>query len=116
MITSNPDGALVYLNFKEIGRTPVEVDFTFYGDYDVRLVHPAFEPIVTHEEARSPFWDTIPLDLVAEAVPGEPHAQIHWHYELQPRDDSQEAVLDRAMELRAKLLEDEVPAEEPPQD
>ncbi|MFB3120043.1 MAG: PEGA domain-containing protein [Stenotrophomonas maltophilia] len=37
MITSEPPGALVWLNDREIGRTPVDVDFEFYGRYDVRL-------------------------------------------------------------------------------
>ncbi len=38
-VTSDPSGALVYLNDTEIGRTPVTVPFTFYGTYDVRLEH-----------------------------------------------------------------------------
>jgi hypothetical protein len=36
-ITSEPRGALVYLNDEEVGRTPVSVPFTYYGVYDVRL-------------------------------------------------------------------------------
>jgi hypothetical protein len=38
-ITSQPAGALVWLNDEEIGRTPVTVPFTYYGVYDVRLEH-----------------------------------------------------------------------------
>ncbi len=38
-ITSDPPYALVWLNDEEIGRTPVTVPFTFYGKYDVRLIH-----------------------------------------------------------------------------
>jgi hypothetical protein len=39
-ITSDPTGALVHLNDAEVGRTPVTVPFTFYGNYTVRLEHP----------------------------------------------------------------------------
>ncbi len=38
-ITSDPPHAIVWLNDEEIGRTPVTVPFTFYGKYDVRIVH-----------------------------------------------------------------------------
>jgi hypothetical protein len=36
-ITSEPEGALVYLNNNEIGRTPITTDFTYYGNFDVQL-------------------------------------------------------------------------------
>ena len=100
LITSDPDGALVALNDQEIGRTPVEADFTFYGDYDVRLTLDGYEPINTVGEARAPLWDNVPFDLVAEMVPGEPHSQIHWHYDLVNATPQAEGMLERARELR----------------
>jgi len=103
LVTSEPNGALVYLNDQEVGRTPVEVDFTYYGEYDVRLVRDGYEPITTSAMAWPPLWDNIPFDLVAEAIPGEPHAQIHWHYDLQPPDDNRDEMLTRAMALREKI-------------
>ena len=36
-ITSDPEGALVTLNDQQIGRTPVETGFRYFGVYDVRL-------------------------------------------------------------------------------
>ncbi|MHC4948105.1 MAG: PEGA domain-containing protein, partial [Planctomycetota bacterium] len=104
-ITSDPSGALVRLNDREIGRTPVEVDFVHYGTYDVRLRLEGHEPLATAGEARSPWWDTLGLDLVAEAVPGEPHAVVEWHFELVPLDDDPETLVDRAGELRARTIE-----------
>lgn len=102
-ITSEPEGALVYLNDTEVGRTPVEVDFLYYGDYDVRLVHPDRESLLTMGKARAPWWDTIGLDLIAEAAPGEPHARIHWHYELPEKRDDPAALLERARSLRERV-------------
>jgi PEGA domain len=102
-ISSDPPGALVYLNDREVGRTPVEVDFTYYGRYDVRLTKDGHEALLTSGEAKSPIWDTIPLDLAAEAVPGEPHVRIKWHYTLQRLNDDPAALAERARELRAKL-------------
>ncbi len=36
-VTSQPVGALVYLNDEEVGRTPLTVTHRFHGVYDVRL-------------------------------------------------------------------------------
>lgn len=105
LITSDPGGALVHVNDVEVGRTPVEIDFTYYGRYDVRLVREGFEPLVTSGRARAPWWDTIGLDLIAEAVPGEPHSRIHWHYALDelPQVEDPQDVTDRARQLRDRL-------------
>ncbi len=103
-ITSEPPGALCWLNGREVGRTPVTVDFLHYGEYDVQLTKDGYEPLLTSGKANSPWWDTIPLDIAAEAVPGEPHADIRWHYALEPRLTDRAALIDRAEALREKLL------------
>ncbi|MBT4015057.1 MAG: PEGA domain-containing protein, partial [Deltaproteobacteria bacterium] len=35
-ISSNPPGALIWVNDREIGRTPVSFNFTYHGEYDIR--------------------------------------------------------------------------------
>ncbi len=96
-ITSEPSGALVRLNDREVGRTPLEVPFTFYGTYDVRLEREGSEPMWTVGEARAPWWDTVPLDLLAEAVPGA-KSEVKWHYELQPAQVGGEGDVDTLVE------------------
>jgi hypothetical protein len=103
-ITSEPPGALCWLNGREVGRTPVTVDFLFYGTYDVQLTRDGFEPLLTQGKADPPWWDNIPIDLAAEAVPGEPRADQRWHYVMQPREEDRPALIDRAQLLREKLL------------
>ena len=49
-ITSQPSGALVYLNDEEVGRTPTEVRFTFYGDYSVILRKEGHETLNTRRK------------------------------------------------------------------
>ena len=102
-VTSDPPGALLWLNGREVGRTPVEVDFLYYGDYDVQLAAEGYEPLLTHSEAKAPVWDWIPLDLAAEVTPGTKHARVEWHFQLEPRDDNPAALLDRARELRERV-------------
>ncbi len=102
VITTEPAGALLWLNDREVGRTPVEVDFDFYGTYDVRLEQDGYEPMMTSGKADAPWWDTVVLDLFAEAVPGTLTSRVEWHYVMQPVDDDREGLIDRARTLREK--------------
>lgn len=107
-IDSDPPGALVWLNDREVGRTPVDVDFLFYGEYDVRLESDETEPVMTTGEVKPPLWDMIPIDFAAEFWPGELPSHHRLHYELDPRDDDPEALLERARSFRQRLVDDGV--------
>ncbi len=100
-ITSEPSGALVILNDREVGRTPVDVEFTYYGDYDVRLSLEGYEPLVTKGVARAPLWDNVPLDLGAEMLPTNLESRIAWHYELAPENGL--GLMDRARSAQQEL-------------
>ena len=103
MITSEPSGALVYLNDEEVGRTPVTVPFTFYGTYDVRLEADGHEPLWTKQKAEAPWWEAPPVDLVAEAIPGG-KAHLEWHFQMNVRPEPDEpALIDRARQLRSTV-------------
>ena len=101
-ITTEPSGALLWLNDREVGRTPLEVDFDHYGTYDVRLERDGYEPMMTSGKARAPWWDTVGLDLIAEAVPGTLTSRVEWHYVMKPIDDDRERLIERARDLRKK--------------
>ncbi|MBC7834186.1 MAG: PEGA domain-containing protein [Phycisphaerales bacterium] len=100
-ITSQPPGALVWLNDVQVGRTPCSTDFTFFGTYDVRLDLEGYEPVATSREAEPPIYEYPGFDLVAEAVPLNIATFIDWHFDLEP---VAEATLDRR-EAEARLLE-----------
>ncbi len=110
LITSEPPGALVWLNDREIGRTPVVVDFEYYGTYDVRLQRPGYEPLMTSGTASAPWWEIFGVDLLSELAPFPLRSWVQWQYELEPRNDDPEALIERAQELRARI-----PAEPGPQ-
>jgi len=103
-ITSQPEGALVYLNDVEVGRTPLKVPFTFYGVYDVRLEKGGYQTLATAHEASPPGHDSIPMDLVNEVVPWTTHVILNWHFDLEPLQPVDEALtIDRARQLRAMV-------------
>ncbi|MBL8757212.1 MAG: PEGA domain-containing protein [Phycisphaerae bacterium] len=105
-ITSEPPGAVVWLNDYELGRTPVETDFTFFGVYDVRLSKPGYEPLLTSREAQAPLHEQPGIDLVAAALPGVRRTRIEWHFVLAPVAESadprgaEDALIERAKALR----------------
>jgi hypothetical protein len=100
-ITSEPAGALIYANDIELGRTPLEADFTYYGKYDVRVELEGFEPLRTVAKANTPIYEIPPLDLVSMAVPADIETEVRWHFVLAP---ALERTMDTAT-FEAQLLE-----------
>jgi len=105
-ITSTPPGALVYLNDREVGRTPVDIDITYYGTYDVRLIKDGYEPLMTHGDASGPIWDAPGPDFIAEVLPFQLTSETDWHYDLEPEDNDSDALLTRARQMREEFEED----------
>ena len=108
MITSEPPGVLVWVNDREVGRTPVDIDFEYYGVYDVRLELAGYEPMMTSGEAAPPWWDGVGMDFFAELVPADLHSEVRWHYDLAPLMEDREALVDRADRLRQDLSNPQV--------
>ena len=104
-ITSDPAGALVFLADEEIGRTPLTVDFTWYGDYEVILRQDGYKTLKTHTRINPPVYDIPPWDLVSQAfVPWTYRYHVQRHYTMDPLalpDD--EALIRRAEELQARM-------------
>jgi hypothetical protein len=109
-ITTEPPGARVWINDVEIGTTPAETDFSFYGWYDIRVEHPDFEPIATEREAHAPVWEWPGLDLVAELLPITFDNNVEWHFDLVPSpetyvpaDELERELVERARAMRATI-------------
>lgn len=109
VITSEPSGAMVTVNDSEIGRTPVEADFTYYGSYDVLLRAEGYEPIRTSKRAWAPIYEYPPLDIPASMIPFGIDSKVRWHFILCPPPgsaenpaESEQNLIRRADELRAR--------------
>ena len=83
-VTSEPAGALVYLNDVEVGRTPLTVPFTWYGDYDVQVRLDGCQTLATHAKINAPIQETPPFDLFAELSPVTYTDHRYLYYKLQP--------------------------------
>ena len=102
-ITSTPSEALVWVNSQEIGRTPLEFEFTYDGVYDVRLMHDECVALSTSASTDPPVWDLPGLDFFAEILPVEFTRDVAWHFELDASSLDPQKRLDAARAMRASL-------------
>lgn len=103
-ITTEPPGAIVYLNDVEVGRTPVTRPFVFYGTYDVVVRKEGYETLKTQHLVLAPWWQWVPIDLVAEVLPLTDRQSMAFTLKAQTAEPANPAeMLQRAAELRAKF-------------
>lgn len=105
-IRTVPEGAIVRLNDQDVGLTPVTVDFTWYGDYDIEFEKPGYETVRTHHRINAPWYQLPVIDLFAEAfVPYTIHDHHEFEETLSPTSrPSREELTSRALEFRDRTL------------
>lgn len=105
-IKTDPQGAAVMLNDQLVGTTPVTVDFTWYGDYDVILRKEGYETLRTHHRIQTPWYELPGVDFVTEVlVPWTVHDKQEMSFALAAKKpvDKDELMKD-ALELRERAL------------
>src|SRR5262249_48173565 len=103
VITSNPPGATVYREGMQLGVTPVDDPFVYYGDRVYTLVLDGFEPLKVKQSALPPWYEIPPLDFFTENLWPAKIRDIRRPepYQLQPlQTPNPNQVLDRAQQLR----------------
>lgn len=98
-ITSTPKGALVWVNDREVGRTPVNIEFLHDGEYDVRVEKDGQEPIMTTRWARSSSIDIPVVNVITDAS-SDDNIVVQWHFELEERNDDPDLLIHRARTIR----------------
>jgi len=84
-VRSNPPGATVYLDGKEIGRTPFSTNFDFYGKREFRLVKDGYETKTVLLPVRAPWYQWFPLDFASEVLlPGKLTDSKTYEFDMQP--------------------------------
>jgi len=105
-ITSEPEGALVFLSDTEIGRTPVTKQFTWYGDYDIILRKEGYQTLKTHAKIDPPPQEIPPLDLFCEIAPWTIRDQRYLHFKLEKMvEPTDQQLIDRAEAIKRQNLE-----------
>jgi hypothetical protein len=101
-VRSNPPGALVYVDNKEIGTTPISHDFIYYGTRQIRLIKDGYETLVVNTPFTTPWYELPGIDFVSEnLVPGEIRDHRVLDFQLTPQVIvPTEQLMGRAEELR----------------
>ena len=104
VISTPPEqaGAIVEVNGKRVGPTPVDVPFDYYGDYQIRIIRDGYQTLTVKQPVPAPWYEYFPLDFVSEQLVPVPIRDIRrLHYTLQPLPEvSPELLKDHAQQFR----------------
>ncbi len=106
-IHTEPEEATVFLNDQEVGKSPVKVPFTWYGDYDIIVRKEGYQTLKTHRRINAPWYQWPFIDFFAEClVPFTIHDNhVLEVLVLEPRQSvDKETLLQSAEELRDRAL------------
>ena len=105
-MTSEPPGAEVRIDEEYMGRTPLTLPFTHYGERRVSLYLEGFIADSEVLKIRPPWYGHFPLDIFSEVlIPVGWHQTVRHHVDLEPGSGKISApelnlVLRRAESLR----------------
>jgi len=104
-ISSQPAGALVEVSGKEVGRTPVTIQFTFYGEYEVILSKDGYETLETSVELNPPWYQYPVIDFFAEtSVFTLNDTRQSEHILVKAKPPAPTDLVDRANEMKNRTL------------
>lgn len=85
-IVSDPPGALVLLEGKELGYTPVSVDFTYYGTRELTLIKDGYETLTVQQPVQTPWYQWPVVEFFADNfTPGHVTDRHQFRYAMQPQ-------------------------------
>jgi len=94
---------LVSVSDREVGRTPLTLPFTWYGDYDVQVRMDGYQTLQTHAEISPPWYEVPPLDLFSHMAPWTYHDKRFLHYKLEKQPEvSDEELIKQAEEMKLR--------------
>lgn len=102
MVNSNPPGAVVLCDGKEVGYTPTGIDFTYYGTRELTLIKDGYETKTQLVPVRAPWYQWPLIEFFSDNFwPGHVTDRREVAFELEPKQivPSQE-LLNRGQNLR----------------
>ena len=102
MVQSNPPGAMVLIEGKEIGLTPTGVDFTYYGTRELTLIKDGYETKTQLVPIRAPWYQWPVIEFFSDNVlPGRVTDRRSVQFEMEPkRMVPNQELLNRGQSLR----------------
>jgi len=102
-IRSDPPGAMIAVDQRELGTTPLSVPFTYYGTRNFVVTKDDHETVMASRTFRPPWYEYPPLDFIAENLwPFEIRDERLIEFQLTPKANvAPEPLIGRAQDLRA---------------
>ena len=102
MVQSNPPGAMVLLEGKEVGLTPTGVDFIWYGTRELTLIKDGYETKTQLVPVRAPWYQWPVIEFFSDNfLPGRVTDRQSAQFELEPkRMVPNQELLNRGQTLR----------------
>ncbi len=108
VISTPPEqaGAIVQVNGKTVGATPVDVPFDYYGDQHITLMRDGYQTLTVIQPVPAPWYEYFPLDFVSEhLIPFPIRDTRRLHYNLEKlRDVTPEEIKSQADLFRIRGL------------
>ena len=105
-INSNPSGALVRIDGKDVGYTPASIDYTWYGTREIQLIKDGYETQTQRLNIKAPWYQHFPLDFLSDNFLGT-HIRDHRRFDIpmRPRQpDVSQDVIERGRLLRSEAV------------
>ncbi|MCL2349015.1 MAG: PEGA domain-containing protein [Planctomycetaceae bacterium] len=101
-VRSDPPGALLYVNKKPVGHTPITLSFTHYGEMEFMLSKDGYETLREIRKIRAPWYEWPGVDFFSEVVWPQKITDLkQLDFQMVPeRNVSQSELLSRAESLR----------------
>ena len=106
-IRTEPEGARVALNDEELGTSPVTVDFTWYGDYEVACRKDGYQTLQTHRRLNAPWYQIPMIDFFTEALwpfTIQDHQEMSFTLEPAAKDIDRKELIDKAKAFRDRAI------------
>ncbi len=107
-IRSEPAGALVEVDGRRLGLTPVSMDFVHHGTREITLSAPGYETLTVQQPTPAPWFQMYPVDFVSDHfLPFRAINRNDFTYPLTPRTvDAEDPNLlrGRAGDFRSQSL------------
>jgi hypothetical protein len=105
-IRTNPPGALVEVDGKRLGTSPVSTDFTYYGTHEFTISAPGYETLTVQQKVKPPFYQWVPIDFFTNHfLPGRVTDRHDFTYTLQPTQtaiDDEQNLINRGRNFRSQ--------------
>ena len=103
-VRSNPPGAVVFVDERRVGVTPVSTSFTYYGTRDVRVMKDGYETVTQEHKVSTPWCQYPVVDFFAENLwPFEVRDERILDFELPPQKSVPPTqVIQNAEQLRGE--------------